>query len=98
MNDPESKPIHIVTKSQGFKFSFTTFVGGYFQFCIDNKNKFKPKEKNKSKLEDYRDIHNTAKIDFTLKYGIAAKDYTDVTTMKDLKPVELQVSVNSKYY
>ena len=31
------------------------------------------------------------KVDFTMKFGIAAKDYSEVAKKKDLKPVELNV-------
>jgi hypothetical protein len=31
------------------------------------------------------------KVDFTMKYGIAAKDYSEIAKKKDLKPVELNV-------
>ena len=31
------------------------------------------------------------KVDFTMKFGIAAKDYSEIAKKKDLKPVELNV-------
>lgn len=33
----------------------------------------------------------TNKVDFTMKFGIAAKDYSEIAKKKDLKPVELNV-------
>ena len=32
-----------------------------------------------------------AKVNFDLKYGVAAKDYSAVAKVKDLKPVEIDV-------
>lgn len=34
------------------------------------------------------------KVDFTMKHGIAAKDYSEIAKKKDLKPVELNVIIN----
>ena len=35
---------------------------------------------------------NIATVWFDLKFGIAAKDYSDISTMKELKPTEFAVS------
>ena len=31
-------------------------------------------------------------VNFNLKYGVAAKDYSEVAKAKDLKPIELDVN------
>jgi hypothetical protein len=50
-------------------------------------NNLKSKEKSDSDNKD-----NTADISFSIKQGIAAKDYSSVSKLKDLKPVDLSVS------
>jgi hypothetical protein len=43
--------------------------------------------------------NDQAKIEFDMKHGVAAKDYSSVAKSKDLKPMELDVNIkyNSSY-
>jgi len=39
-----------------------------------------------------------SEVHFQLKHGVAAKDYSAVAKSKDLKPLELDVSIKFSYY
>ena len=65
---------------------------------IDKKNTKQFKESFTTFSGGYYEIcienHSTssqAKIDFDMKHGVAAKDYSSVAKSKDLKPMELDV-------
>ena len=68
----------------------------YFQDILKNTKQFK--EAFTTFSGGYYEIcienHSTtsqAKIDFDMKHGVAAKDYSSVAKSKDLKPMELDV-------
>ena len=71
--------------SKYIKFSFTTIDPGFYSFCVVNNSKVTREEKEKNSL-----LISTIKL--KLKYGIFAKDYSSVSTLKNLKPIELDVS------
>lgn len=82
-------------KSLLFKESFTTLSGGYFCVCVKNKYSKRTKGKKDSKKGANKEESNEneeMKVSFLVKHGIAAKDYSEVSTLKTLKPVELAVS------
>lgn len=79
--DNDSKELKSIKNSNFFKHSLTTFNGGFYSICVKN-NRINNKN---SKSED------TATISFNIKQGIAAKDYSAVTKLKDFKPLELSV-------
>jgi hypothetical protein len=74
ISDPEEKVLVEKERNPEFKEAFTTFQGGYYEFCVTNK-----------------DRENIAETHFSLKHGVAAKDYSAVAKAKDLKPLELDV-------
>ena len=74
ISDAEEKVLVEKERNPEFKEAFTTFQGGYYEFCLTNK-----------------DRENIAETHFTLKHGVAAKDYSAVAKAKDLKPLELDV-------
>lgn len=78
-SDNEGKDIKSINGNNVFKHSFTTYTGGFYSLCLKNNNH---KTKDKSTIAD---------ISFSIKHGIAAKDYSSVSKIKDLKPVDLSV-------
>lgn len=95
-----------------YKYSFTTYNGGYYQICTYNNYKLiktKNKEENTMNSYIYKDNLlffnndgdnskkqklNIATVFFDLKFGISAKDYSKISKLKELKPVELAVSLS----
>ncbi len=74
IRDPDEKVLVSKVNVREHKEGFTTFNGGYYEFCIANKNR-----------------EEIAEVNFSLKHGVAAKDYSTVAKAKDLKPMELDV-------
>jgi len=75
IRDPDEKELVAKMNIREHKEGFTTFNGGYYEFCMINKNR-----------------EEIAEVYFSLKHGVAAKDYSTVAKAKDLKPMELDVS------
>lgn len=94
--DPNQDLIRKQEKSQLFKESFTTLNGGYYSACVKNKN-LKKKKGKKTGNQDKQEVNDEMSVNFLIKHGIAAKDYSEVSTLKTLKPVEFAVS-NKWYY
>ncbi len=102
--DPDNKSLHLVENNKFFKFSFTTFSGGYYTICALNNLK-NQQESNVEKEENFngeneiieREENNLliANVKFNIKHGIYAKDYSTLSTMKNLKPIEKEVSIYS---
>ena len=89
--DSSGNEINRVEKETSFKHSFTTFDGGFYSMCAKNRNNYNKSKQKQPKEND--EESNTAMLEFVIKHGIAAKDYSSVSTMQDLKPVEVIVSI-----
>lgn len=74
IRNPNQDIIYNQEDQNKHKHSITTSKGGYFETCIQNKNK-----------------NDSANINFILKHGVAAKDYSTIAKAKDLLPLELDV-------
>lgn len=83
--DNNGKEVFSLLQNTFFMHSFTTYDGGFYSVCIKNQNKA---SRNKQVNKD-----NTTTIIFDIKQGIAAKDYSSVSTMQNLKPIELNVRI-----
>lgn len=90
--DPDNKTLHLVENNKFFKFSFTTFSGGYYTICAMNNLKNRQDEIGEDEIIE-REENNllVANVKFNLKHGIYAKDYSSLSTLKNLKPIEKEV-------
>jgi hypothetical protein len=90
INDNNNVSIFSDSDSKYIKYTFTTVDPGFYSFCVFNNSKAISEEKEKNSL-----LVSTIKL--ILKYGVFEKDYSSVSTLKNLKPIELDVSIINIY-
>lgn len=97
------------TKIMNFKYSITTEQGGFMTICIGNTYAKDEKQKENDeehemkykyqqgieKINEKKDGNGnvTAHVEVNLKYGVSAKDFSQMTTVKKLKPIEYLLNV-----
>ncbi len=75
--DHTSSPVKVVSKEgREGSFGFTTEKQGEFRFCFHN---------------EAPGVDHELEIEFKLKVGYEAKDYTEVAKKEHLKPIELEL-------